>query len=174
MSKASDIPKIPGSLWQKAGEKAKGLILTDASKGQFQSKRTTKYKYSGSNDTADPHTYFARKKRDMRKLGRGLNKVGQGDRYKGLEGKSLSKEVGFVNMRLTGKTQRRIKAESIKNGFKLIFARGEIVEGNAKRGYILNDLRDKNYKVIEDMVGQQLDKNINKYTSKPETFRIGG
>ena len=39
---------------------------------------------------------------------------------------------------------------------------------------MLADLRDKNYRVIEDMIGRQLDKNINAYTVKAETFEIGG
>ena len=169
MSKASDIPKIPRGLFKQAAEKAKSLIILDASKGMFQNDKSG-FSYASPEN---PYSYVNYKARSMRKLGRGLKKTGRGDRIKGLKGKSLDTTTAFVNMRLTGATLRRISAKSIKDGFKLVFANGDIIEGNAKRGYVLNDLRDKNYKVIEDMIGRQLDKNINTYTSKPITYKIG-
>ena len=169
MSKASDIPKIPRSLFKTAAEEAKSLIILDASKGMFQNDKSG-FSYA---DPESPYSYVSYKARSMRKIGRGLKKIGGGDRLKGLKGKSTDTTTAFVNMRLTGETLRRINAKSIKDGFKLVFARGDIIEGNAKRGYVLNDLRDKNYKVIEDMIGRQLDKNINTYTSKPTTHKIG-
>jgi len=170
MSRAADIPKITRGLFKQAAEKAKSLIILDASKGKFQNDKSG-FSYASPEN---PYSYVRYKARSMRKYGRGLKKTGRGDRIKGFKGKSLDTTTSFVNMKLTGETLRRISAKSIKDGFKLVFANGDIIEGNAERGYVLADLRDKNYRVIEDMIGRQLDKNINAYTVKAETFEIGG
>mgnify|MGYP003112305529 FL=1 len=162
--KAQDIPKFPKGLMKKAGEKAKSLIIEDADNGIFQNNQK-KLSYS--------EPYATLKQGSMRRSGRGLKKKGKGTRFKAFKGKSLNTETAFVNMRLTGQTLRRIAVKTIKDGFKLVFANGGIVEGNANRGYVLDDLRDENYLKIEKMLGIQLDRNIKKYTQVKMTLPMG-
>ncbi len=76
-------------------------------------------------------------------------------------------------MRLTGQTLWKIAVKTIKDGFKLVFANGGIVEGNSNRGYVLDDLRDENYLKIEKMLDIQLDRNIKKYTQVKMTLPMG-
>ena len=96
-----------------------------------------------------------------------------GSKLKAFRGKSTNTKVNNVNMRLTGETLRRIAVKNIKNGFRLIFARGGIVEGNANRGYDIYDLNDKNYNSIMNFIANRLDINIKKYTEKPITIKVG-
>jgi len=180
VSKASDIPKIPKFLWDKARVKVLSMIKKDASEGIFQNgKRNFKYSTKGSGVgwrtikvKGNSKRVFIDSYGNMKR--RGMEIPGYG-RIKKYEGVRINRsKSGWVDMSLTGETLNRITTKSIKDGFKLVFARGDIVEGNAKRGYVLADLRDENYKVIEKMIGTQLDRNIRKYTTKSETFKIGG
>ena len=77
-------------------------------------------------------------------------------------------------MNLTGETTRRISVRNISDGFKLVFARGQIVEGNANRhGYDLYDLSKKNRDRIAKFFMKRIEKNIKEYTSKPVNIRVG-
>ena len=153
---AADIVKIKRDTFKKAGELAKSMIIEDANNGVFQNDKASVPKYSD--------TYRNYKVRGM---------VGfRGKKLKQYKGKSINTSPK-PNMRLTGETLRRIAVRNIKNGFRLIFARGGIVEGNANRGYDIYDLNDKNYNSIMNFIANRLDINIKKYTEKPITIKVG-
>ena len=153
---AVDIVKIKRDTFKKAGELAKSRIIEDANNGVFQNDKASVPKYSD--------TYRNYKVRGM---------VGfRGKKLKQYKGKSINTSPK-PNMRLTGETLRRIAVRNIKNGFRLIFARGGIVEGNANRGYDIYDLNDKNYNSIMNFIANRLDINIKKYTEKPITIKVG-
>ena len=153
---AADIVKIKRDTFKKAGELAKSRIIEDANNGVFQNDKATVPKYSD--------TYRNYKVRGM---------VGfRGKKLKQYKGKSINTSPK-PNMRLTGETLRRIAVRNIKNGFRLIFARGGIVEGNADKGYDIYDLNDKNYNSIMNFIANRLDINIKKYTEKPITIKVG-
>ena len=153
---AADIVKIKRDTFKKAGELAKSRIIEDANNGVFQNDKASVPKYSD--------TYRNYKVRGM---------VGfRGKKLKQYKGKSINTSPK-PNMRLTGETLRRIAVRNIKNGFRLIFARGGIVEGNADRGYDIYDLNNKNYNSIMNFIANRLDINIKKYTEKPITIKVG-
>ena len=153
---AADIVKIKRDTFKKAGELAKSRIIEDANNGVFQNDKASVPKYSD--------TYRNYKVRGM---------VGfRGKKLKQFKGKSTNTSPK-PNMRLTGETLRRIAVRNIKNGFRLIFARGGIVEGNADKGYDIYDLNDKNYNSIMNFIANRLDINIKKYTEKPITIKVG-
>ena len=153
---AADIVKIKRDTFKKAGELAKSRIIEDANNGVFQNDKASVPKYSD--------TYRNYKVRGM---------VGfRGKKLKQYKGKSINTSPK-PNMRLTGETLRRIAVRNIKNGFRLIFARGGIVEGNADKGYDIYDLNDKNYNSIMNFIANRLDINIKKYTEKPITIKVG-
>ena len=154
---AADIVKIKRDTFKKAGELAKSRIIEDADKGVFQNNR------SG----------FGYKNRTYKKYKQKGMTGASGSKLKAFRGKSTNTKVNNVNMRLTGETLRRIAVKNIKNGFRLIFARGGIVEGNANRGYDIYDLNDKNYNSIMNFIANRLDINIKKYTEKPITIKVG-
>ena len=153
---AADIVKIKRDTFKKAGELAKSRIIEDANNSVFQNDKAKVPKYSD--------TYRNYKVRGM---------VGfRGKKLKQYKGKSINTSPK-PNMRLTGETLRRIAVRNIKNGFRLIFARGGIVEGNADKGYDIYDLNDKNYNSIMNFIANRLDINIKKYTEKPITIKVG-
>tara|TARA_Y100000401_G_scaffold61260_1_gene48552 strand:- start:1824 stop:2294 length:471 start_codon:yes stop_codon:yes gene_type:complete len=152
-----DIHKIPRNIFKKAGELAKSRILEDASKGIFQNeKKNLRYKSK---------SYRKYKSKGM---------VGSKGKLKGFENTGIDTTTKFVNMNLTGETTRRISVKNISDGFKLVFARGQIVEGNANRhGYDIFDLNKKNLKRLFRFFETRIEKNIKEYTSKPVNIRIG-
>tara|TARA_B100000424_G_C22907218_1_gene482575 strand:+ start:486 stop:959 length:474 start_codon:yes stop_codon:yes gene_type:complete len=153
-----DIHKIPRNIFKKAGELAKSRIIEDADKGIFQNNRQN-FKYKSK-------TYRRYKSNAMT----GANKT----KLKAFRGKSTNTKVNNVNMRLTGETLRRINVKNLVDGFKLVFARGQIVEGNANRhGYDLYDLSEKNRDRIAKFFMKRIEKNIKEYTSKPVNIRVG-
>ena len=153
-----DIHKIPRNIFKKAGELAKSRIIEDADKGIFQNNRQN-FKYKSK-------TYRRYKSNAMT----GANKT----KLKAFRGKSTNTKVNNVNMRLTGETLRRINVKNIDDGFKLVFARGQIVEGNANRhGYDIFDLNKKNLKRLFRFFEKRIENNIKEYTSKPINIRVG-
>ena len=78
-------------------------------------------------------------------------------------------------MKLTGETLRRISTKNLtrENGFKIIYANGEIVEGNSKRGYVIDDLRDKNMNTVVNIISERINHNIRKYTNDKKKFTLG-
>ena len=153
-----DIHKIPRNIFKKAGELAKSRIIEDADKGIFQNNRQN-FKYKSK-------TYKRYKSNAMT----GANKT----KLKAFRGKSTNTKVNNVNMRLTGETLRRINVKNLVDGFKLVFARGQIVEGNANRhGYDIFDLNKKNLKRLFRFFEKRIENNIKEYTSKPINIRVG-
>ena len=158
---AADIVKIKRDTFKKAGELAKSRIIEDANNGVFQNDKASVPKYSD--------TYRNYKVRGM---------VGfRGKKLKQYKGKSINTSPK-PNMRLTGETLRRINVKNIVDGFKLVFARGQIVEANANRSkanhrYDIYDLSKKNRDRIEKFFMKRIEKNIKEYTSKPVNIRIG-
>ena len=153
-----DIHKIPRNIFKKAGELAKSRIIEDADKGIFQNNKQN-FKYKSK-------TYRRYKSNAMT----GANKT----KLKAFRGKSTNTKVNNVNMRLTGETLRRINVKNLVDGFKLVFARGQIVEGNANRhGYDIFDLNKKNLKRLFRFFEKRIENNIKEYTSKPINIRVG-
>ena len=153
-----DIHKIPRNIFKKAGELAKSRIIEDADKGIFQNNRQN-FKYKSK-------TYRRYKSKAMP----GANNT----KLKAFIGKSTNTKVNNVNMRLTGETLRRINVKNLVDGFKLVFARGQIVEGNANRhGYDIFDLNKKNLKRLFRFFEKRIENNIKEYTSKPINIRVG-
>ena len=155
---AADIVKIKRDTFKKAGELAKSRIIEDADKGVFQNNRSG-FGYKS-------RTYKRYKQKGMTGA--------SGSKLKAFIGKSTNTKVNNVNMRLTGETLRRINVKNLVDGFKLVFARGQIVEGNANRhGYDLYDLSKKNRDRIAKFFMKRIEKNIKEYTSKPVNIRVG-
>ena len=71
-------------------------------------------------------------------------------------------------MRLTGDTLNRIVGVGTKNGFAITYANGEIVEGNAKRGYDLYGLSDKNMSFLATHMENEIQRKILIYEAQDE------
>tara|TARA_R110000744_G_scaffold45047_1_gene100231 strand:- start:173 stop:649 length:477 start_codon:yes stop_codon:yes gene_type:complete len=154
-----DIHKIPRKIFQKAGELAKSRIIEDADQGVFQNeKKNLKYKSK---------TYRKYKSNAMTNL--------SGSKLKAFRGKSVNTKVNNVNMRLTGETLRRINVKTITDGFRLVFARGQIVQANAdNHDYDIFGLNKKNLQRLSKFFEQRIDRNIKEYTKNPINIKVGG
>ena len=78
-----------------------------------------------------------------------------------------------VTMLLSGETARRIRPEGKKDRAILVFERGDIVDANEKRGYVIADLSPKNRDKSVDFLQRIVDRNVKKYESKPVKIKIG-
>ena len=78
-----------------------------------------------------------------------------------------------VTMLLSGETARRIRPEGKKDRAILVFERGDIVDANEKRGYVIADLSGKNRDKSVDFLQRIVDRNVKKYESKPIKVKIG-
>ena len=109
----------------------------------------------------------------MKRGGMNIPGYGKLKRYEGVATDRGSE--GYVNMKLTGETLRRISTKNLtrENGFKIIYANGEIVEGNSKRGYVIDDLRDKNMNTVVNIISERINHNIRKYTNDKKKFTLG-
>ena len=167
--KAQQIPEFPASVWNKVGEYIRGRIKADALKGIMQDgSKGHSYKTGRGN-----YSYSDYKKNGMKKFGRGPHKVGAGDKLKGLEGRSTNKDTSKVNLHLTGDMMRQISHKPTKDAVNIIFHQGEKVLGNKKNGYDVFDVRNQNLNGAVKFLSNHLDKNINKYASKPINLTIG-
>jgi len=145
------VVKPNSKVMSKLAQDAIDKITLDASKGKFQNDR------SGFSYKSD--TYRKYKANSMR--GRTGNKL------KAFRNQATDTQTSFVNMRLTGRTLRSMRASSKPDTAIITYDRGEIVLGNQKRGYDIYDLSDKNQEFIADRFGKELlDRNIKKYVSK--------
>ena len=91
----------------------------------------------------------------------------QNGKLKAFKGQSTDTTTSFVNMRLTGRTLRGMRGSGKTDTAIITYDRGEIVLGNAKRGYDIYDLSNKNKEFIAKRFGKELlDRNIKKYVSK--------
>ena len=147
--KAEDVAIFSRRFMEELGAIMKDRIILDADEGKFQNnKKKLKYKSA---------EYKLRKK---------AGKAGK-------KGVSTDTETSFVNMRLTGDTLNRIKGVGTKNGFAITYANGEIVEGNAKRGYDLYGLSDKNMSYLATHLENEIQRKILIYEAQDETINLG-
>ena len=154
--KIFDIPKTTNRFMKAVAQSGIDLIIKDADKGIFQDTATQykKHKYSSG--------YAKYKKNSMKRFT-------DGKKLKGFEGQSTNTESKFVNMRLTGRTLRGMRAGSKKNTAIITYDRGEIVLGN-KRSDIY-DLRQVNRNKLFRKVEKLYDSNIKRYTAKTITIK---
>jgi len=149
--KLPDIPKVTNSFMKTLAQLAIDEIQYDASKGKFQNgKSGLQYKSS---------TYKRYKKNNM-------TGTRTGKKLKGFANQSTDTNISYVNMRLTGRTLRGMRASSGKNTAIITYDRGEIVLGNQKRGYDIYDLSNENKKIILEDLDKIYSDRINKYVSK--------
>ena len=78
-----------------------------------------------------------------------------------------------VTMLLSGETARRIRPEGKRDRATLVFERGDIVEANEDKGYVIADLSGKNRDSSALFLQKIIDRNVKKYESKPITIKIG-
>ena len=144
------VVKPNSKVMSKLAQDAIDKITLDASKGKFQNGKSG---YSYKNDT-----YKKYKANSMQ---------GRNGKLKAFRNQSTDTQTSFVNMRLTGRTLRGMRASGKTDTAIITYDRGEIVLGNEKRGYDIYDLSNKNKEFIADRFGKELlDRNIKKYVSK--------
>tara|TARA_R100001443_G_C3307163_1_gene166811 strand:- start:51 stop:479 length:429 start_codon:yes stop_codon:yes gene_type:complete len=78
-----------------------------------------------------------------------------------------------VTMLLSGETARRIRPEGKRDRATLVFERGDIVQANEDRGYVIADLSGKNRGSSAVFLQRIVDRNVKKYESKPIKIKIG-
>lgn len=165
--KLPDIPKVTNNFMKTLAQLGIDEIQHDASKGKFQNGRS-RYQYSNKGAKVGFRTingravnidsYKNRKATGMR--------YPNGQRVKGFENQSTDTQTSFVNMKLTGRTLRGMRAGSKKDTAIITFDRGEIVLGNRKRGYDIYDLSNENKKLILEDLETLYSDRIKKYVSK--------
>jgi len=148
--KLPDIPKVNNAFMKTLAQLAIDEIQHDASKGQFQNgNRSMQYK-------SGPYKRYKRN---------GMIGV-TGKKLKAFRNQSTDTNTAFVNMKLTGKTLRGMRAGSSKNTAIITYDKGEIVLGNKSRGYDIYDLTNQNKELILEDLENLYAKRIKKYISK--------
>ena len=148
--KISDIPVPNKRVMGKLAQDCIDVIQGDASKGKFQNGRSG-FQYKSK-------AYKKYKANSMQ---------GKKGKLKAFRNQSTNTQTSYVDMNLTKRTLRSMRASSNKKNAIITYDRGEIVLGNQKRGYDIYGLSDKNQEFIADRFGKELlDKNIKKYVSK--------
>ena len=123
------------------------VITANADEGKFQNgKRGFRYK----NDS------YKRYKRNS------MKSLRTGKKLKGFQGQSTDTQTSFVNMRLTGKTLRGMRASSARDTAIITYDRGQVVLGNQKRGYDIYDLTESNKTLVMRDVEKLFERNIKK------------
>ena len=149
--KLPDIPKVTNSFMRTLAQLGIDEIQHDASRGKFQNgKRSLQYK----SDT------YKRYKRNS------MTGIRTGKKLKGFANQSTDTTTSFVNMKLTGRTFRGMRAGSKKDTAIITYDRGEIVLGNRKRGYDIYDLSKENKELILEDLEALYSQRIKKYVSK--------
>jgi|TARA_Y100000356_G_C11165870_1_gene238590 hypothetical protein len=147
--KATEVAVFTKRFMDRTAEIMAGRIVLDADDGKFQNnKRRLKYKSA---------EYKIRKK---------AGKAGG-------KGVSTDRNINFVNMRLTGDTLNRIKGVGTKNGFAITYDNGEIVQGNADRGYDLYGLSNKNMSFLATHLENEIERKIRLFEAQDQTLNIG-
>ena len=169
-----NVIRFQKSVFIKAGEIARQLIVSDAGRGKFQGKPSGPFKYSTKGSkvgwrTIGKKKVFIDSYKNLKSRGMSIPNYGKLPKFTGI---TVNTDVSKVNMKLTGETLRRIAVSALTNGFKLAFAKGQIVEGNAKRNYTLNDLSSKNMDKVVEFIGQKLDRNLRLYAQKEENIIV--
>ena len=145
---ASEIPVFSKQYMSELGEIIAGRIIQDADSGKFQNnKKGLKYK---------SEQYKLRKKTG-----------------KAVKGTSADTQTNFVNMRLTGDTLKRIGAVATGKGFTITFDNGEIVTGNAERGYDLYGLSNANLSFLATNLEDEIERKVRKYESGDLEINLG-
>ena len=147
--RASDIPIFSNQYMEELGEVMAGRIVHDADRGVFQN-NTKSHKYKSAD-------YKARKK-----SGTPVSGSTRADTH-----------TSFVNMRLTGDTLKRIGAVATSKGFTITFDNGEIITGNAKRGYDLYGLSNKNLSFLATNLETEIERKIRKYEADDLDIKLG-
>ena len=150
--------------WDKIGQFIRGAIKKDALNGIMQDDKKPKLRSS---------TYKKYKKNDMRKFGRGDDKIGKGNRLKQFIGRSLNNDTSKVNLHLTGDMMKKIQIKSTSDKTTIIFLEGEKVLGNKKNGYNVHNVRNENRKKALNFLANTIQKNLDKETSKPINLKLG-
>ena len=149
--KLPDIPKVTNSFMKTLAQLGIDEIQHDASKGKFQNgARGKQYKSKA----------YKRYKRNN------MTGFRTGKKLKGFGNQSTDTQTSFVNMKLTGRTFRGMRASSGKQTGIITYDRGEIVLGNRKRGYDIYDLSNKNKELILEDLEALYSQRIKKYVSK--------
>jgi len=149
--KLPDIPKVTNNFMKTLAQLGIDEIQHDASKGKFQNgARSKSYKSS---------TYKRYKRNSM-------TGITTGKKLKAFKNQSTDTQTSFVNMKLTGRTFRGMRAGSKKDTGIITFDRGEIVLGNRKRGYDIYDLSNENKELILEDLEKLYSQRIKKYVSK--------
>ena len=155
---ASEIPIFSNQFMKELGGIMAGRIVADADRGVFQNnKKSLSYKSA---------EYKTAKKR-------GMTSLRTGKKYKSLTGTSTDTQTNFVNMRLTGDTLKRIGAVATSKGFTISFENGEIVTGNAKRGYDLYGLSNKNLSFLAKNLENEIERKVRKYEADDLDIHLG-
>ena len=170
----TELVKFDVNVFKKAGQIAKQLIVSDAGQGKFQGKPSGPFPYSNKGAGVGwrkikGKNVFIDSYKNFKSRGMTIPNYGKLTKFKGIQ---LNTDVSKVNMKLTGETLRRISVKLIKDGFKLVFAKGQVVEGNAKRNYTLNDLSSKNQDKLANFVGNILGKKLKLYIQKETNITI--
>jgi len=147
--RASDIPIFSKQYMEELGEVMAGRIVHDADRGVFQN-NTKSHKYKSAE-------YKARKKAGTAVSG----------------STSADTHTSFVNMRLTGDTLKKIGAVATGKGFAITFDNGEIITGNAKRGYDLYGLSNKNLSFLATNLETEIERKIRKYEADDLDIKLG-
>ena len=131
-------------------------IQSDAAAGKFQNGKSN-YQYKNE-------TYKSYKSNRM---------VGKtGVKLKAFRNQSVNSQTSYVDMNLTKRTLRGMRPTSNRNTAIVTYDRGEIVLGNAKRGYDIYHFSNKNKEFIVDRFNKEiLDRNIKKYTAKTTVIK---
>ena len=133
------VVKPNSKVMSKLAQDAIDKITLDASK---VSSKMVRVGYSYRNDT-----YKKYKANSMQ---------GRNGKLKAFRNQSTDTQTSFVNMRLTGRTLRGMRASGKTDTAIITYDRGEIVLGNEKRGYDIYDLSNKNKEFIADRFGKEL------------------
>ena len=150
---ASEVVLFSQQFMAEMGEITKARIEQDADKGKFQNNKS-KLKYKS-------FEYKTRKK-----AGKALS----GKKKKGV---SADTQTSFVNMRLTGDTLNKIQSVPTDKGFTISFGNAEIVLGNAKRGYDLYGLSNKNMAFLAGSFEDEIQRKINLFEADDEIINLG-
>tara|TARA_X000001388_G_scaffold77406_1_gene78079 strand:- start:1414 stop:1875 length:462 start_codon:yes stop_codon:yes gene_type:complete len=152
--KLFEVPKVNNRFMKLIAQEAIDLIISDADNGVFQNNARKKpYKSS---------TYEKYKRNNMQRFT-------DGKKLKRFENQSTDTTTQYINMRLTGRTLRGMRASSKKNTAVITYDRGEIVLGNKKTN--IYDLRQVNKNKLFRSVEKLYDRNIKKYTAKTITIK---
>ena len=149
--------KFGTAIFSDIGQRAVDYIIDDAKQGIFQNgKRKQKYKSK---------SYKKYKANNMRRFT-------DGKKLKGFKNQSTNTNTSFVDMELTGFTFDSITTNAKENTAVIVFNNGAVVEGNAKRGYDIFNLRNKNLNALQKRLGKILDRNVRKFARIKEVIKI--